>query len=148
MKYPTRTDPLPPEEDGVFEYIWLPSRESGVYYAWAKPVANEVQFRPESDHLKIELGNNVDFHVYKSIAKQELLYRIAFMGEKPKRFMLRPYGYCMFWSYGVESGPSSLVKYFYRDKYVSLHSWVDKRSYLAVLRQQHYVSNENSFWSR
>jgi len=140
---PTLTDPYLTRE-----YAWLPSREANTYYSWLMPIAEEVIFHSETDKLEIALGFGVLFHVYYGPLRQEMLYRILFTQEMPQRFMLKPSPYCLFWSYGTEGGASTKVKYHYRDRFLSLHEWCDKGSFLAVLRQHHYESNVNTIWTR
>ena len=143
---PLRTDPsLHRKEDS---YAWLLSKEPNVYYAWLQPVADEVTFHPSLAPLEIKLGFGVLFQVYYGPIRQEMLYRLSFTKDPPSRCMLKPSPYCLFWSFGNEGGASKSVKYHYRDRYLSLHEWTDKSSFLAVLRQHHYENNTNTIWTR
>lgn len=143
-KNPIASDPLPTDDEQLF--AWTKSREQNVYYAWTQLVTPEVQIAlPPTE---IPLGDGVMLRIFRGSAKQELLYRISFGATMPPRFLGRPHPFDLFWSYGTEGGPSKLVKRMYMDRNVSVHSWVDKKSYLAVLRQQHYALTNFSFWSR
>ena len=143
-KNPLKTDPVLTYK----EYAWLPSKQDNVYYAWLQPIASEVVFHPNFDPLLLHLGYGVNLYVFYGSIRQELLYRIHFTKGMPGRFILKPDPYCMFWSFGAEGGQSSIIKYHYRDRYLSLHEWCDKKSFLAVLRQQHYENNVNTIWTR
>ncbi len=143
FKNPLKTDPEVCQEI----YAWFPSKQKNVYYAWLSPVAEEVVFHQELDPLEIQLGHGAILHVYYGQIKQELLYRLIFK-EFPARFIIKPSPYCLFFSFGNEGGQSMSVKYHYRDRYLSLHEWTDKASYLAVLRQQHYENNISTIWTR
>jgi len=140
---PQNTDPCCYEN---FVSGWHESKQHGAYYCWAQPVSRGVEFHSKHPPLEIEL-EHVAFSLYYGVAKQELLYRIVFKKE-PLRRLIKPAPYCMFWSYGDVGGASRNVKYHYRDRYVTLSEWTDKKSFLAVLRQPHYASDLNSFWSR
>ena len=125
---------------------WHESKQPGAYYCWAQPVAREVSFHAKYPPVVIELGTT-SFFLYFGVNKQELLYRIVFHVE-PKRRLIKPSPYCMFWTYGDVGGASRSVEYHYRDRYMTLNEWVDKGSFLAVLRQPHYSNDLTSFWSR
>ena len=142
--YPLKTDPAL----AYSTYAWLPSMQSGVYYAWLQPVAEEVVFHPDLEPLEIDLGYGVLLHVYYSPIRQEMLYRLIFTKGFPERLLLKPPPYCLFWSYGKEGGQSRSIKYHYRDRFLSLHEWADKGSFIAVLRQQHYENTVNTIWTR
>ena len=131
------------------DYAWGVSLEPQTYYAWTQPIASEVQFHKTLQPVKIDLRNGVEFWVYYGSTKQELLYRIKFTDVMPSRIRVFPAPFCLFWSYGTEGGPSKDVMYHYKDKFLTLTEWVDKNSFLAVLRQQLYLHQENTtFWSR
>jgi hypothetical protein len=144
-------DPLNPMQTDAFHdsaeysYAWFPSREFGAYYAWVQCVTPDIQFRTPPAEILLE---NARLSIYRGASKLETLYRLVFESS-PKRFLNRPQGhpFDLFWSYGTEGGTSKIVDYPYRDRYISVTCWVDKRSYLAVLRQQHYALSF-SFWSR
>jgi len=112
------------------------------------PIADEVSFHPNLDPLEIQLGFGAILHVYYGPIRQEMLYRLLFTQGFPARIILKPSPYCLFWSFGNVGGQSKVIKYHYRDRYLSLHEWVDKGSYLAVLRQQHYENNISTIWTR
>ena len=132
---PVASDPLPVDEDRFF--AWSKSLETNVYYAWAQRVTPDVQIvLPPAEVL---IGEGVRMSIYRGSARQELLYRISFGNEMPNRFMMRNHPFDLFWSYGDSGGVSRKVKWIFRDRNVSIHEWVDKRSYLAVLRQQHLL---------
>lgn len=143
-------NPLKTDRPSMFksEYAWLPSKQPNVYYSWLQPIAEGVTFHPNLDPLEIDLGFGTILHIYYGQIRQELLYRILFTKNFPKRFILKPSPYCMFWSFGDENGQSKCIKYHYRDRYLSVHEWTDKGSFLAVLRQQHYENNINTIWTR
>lgn len=143
LKYPQNTDPCCYED---FVSGWHKSKQHGAYYYWSQPVSHDVEFHTKHPPLEIEL-ENVTFSLYYGVTKQELLYRLVFK-RKPLRMLIKPAPYCMFWSYGDVGGASKNIKYHYRDRYVALNEWTDKKSFLAVLRQPHYASDLNSFWSR
>lgn len=142
-KFPQDTDPCCYDN---FVFGWHKSKQAGAYYCWAQPVSVGVEFHPKHPPLEIEL-EHVTFSLYYGVVKQELLYRIVFKQE-PIRMLIKPAPYCMFWSYGEVGGASRNVRYHYRDRYVTINEWTDKKSCLAVLRQPHYASDLNSFWSR
>lgn len=144
FKNPLKTDPSLYQQS----YAWLPSKEPNVYYAWLQPIADEVAFHPDLDPLGIKLGYGVILHIYYSPIRQEMLYRLSFTKGLPQRLILKPSPYCLFWSFGNEGGASKSIKYHYRDRFLSLHEWADKSSFLAVLRQQHYENNVNNIWTR
>lgn len=144
FKNPLETDPSVCQAS----YAWLPSLEPNVYYAWLQPIADEVVFHHNLEPLEINLGYGVLLHVYYGPIRQEMLYRLLFTQELPSRIIVKPSPYCLFWSYGNEGGQSRNVKYHYRDRYLSLHEWTDKSSFLAVLRQEHYEKNLNTIWTR
>jgi hypothetical protein len=146
IKNPLKTDPsLYKKQES---YAWLLSKEPNVYYAWLGPIASEVSFHPNLDPLEIKLGSGVLLHVYYGPIRQEMLYRLIFTEGFPSRCILKPPPYCLFWSFGNTGGASKSVKYHYRDRFLSLHEWTDKSSFLAVLRQQHYENNVNNIWTR
>jgi hypothetical protein len=147
-KHPLRTDPALVAKTEVGGYAWLLSKQPSVYYAWLQPVAEEVEFHPNLEPLEIILGFGVILHVYYGPIKQEMLYRLIFTDGFPSRLLLKPDPYCLFWSFGNEGGQSRNIKYHYRDRYLSLHEWTDKGSFLAVLRQQHYENNLTTIWTR
>jgi hypothetical protein len=142
--YPLKTDPA--LAHGA--YAWLPSKEANVYYSWLQPVAEEVVLHPDLEPLAIDLGYGTVLHVYFSPIRQEILYRLLFTKGMPERLILKPSPYCLFWSFGKEGGQSNAIKYHYRDRFLSLHEWADKGSYLAVLRQQHYDNSTSTIWTR
>lgn len=129
-------------------YAWLPSSEENVYYSWLQPVSDDVTFHQSLAPYSIELGFGVILKVYYGFLRQELLYRLLFTQGIPPHFLLKPSPYCMFWSFGSKGGSSKSIKYHYRARYLSLHEWTDKKSFLAVLRQQHYENNINTIWTR
>lgn len=129
-------------------YSWLPSKEANAYYAWIQPVSDSVGFHQTLPPFDIDLGFGVILRVYYGVLRQELLYRLLFTQGIPTRFILKPSPYCLFWSFGSEGGQSKSIKYHYRDRFLSLHEWTDKSSFLAVLRQQHYENNLNTIWTR
>lgn len=143
-KNPLATDPAL----RVGSYAWGLSKEPDVYYAWLQPIADTVAFHPNLDPMEIPLGFGVLLHVYYGPVRQEMLYRLLFTKGLPQRLILKPAPYCFFWSFGDVGGQSFNVKYHYRDRYLSLHEWTDKNSFLAVLRQQHYENNVNTIWTR
>jgi hypothetical protein len=144
---PTATDPSQSELHGT-DYAWGMSSQPNTYYAWVQPIASEVVFHPNLEPLEVPLGFGVILYVYYGPIRQEMLYRIRFKDEGPARLALKPSPYCMFWSFGTEGGASTSIKYHYRDRYVTIHEWTDKKSFLAVLRQQHYEKHVNTIWSR
>ncbi len=143
-KQPLLTDPAVMRD----VYAWCPSKEPHSYYAWLQPTANAVEFHPDLEPMEIDLGFGVILHIYYGPIRQEMLYRILFTEGLPERLILKPAPYCLFWSFGTENGQSVRMKYHYRDRYLSLHEWVDKSSFLAVLRQQHYDNNVSTIWTR
>lgn len=143
-KRPLVTDPAVVQNT----YAWCVSKQPNVYYAWLQPTANDVEFHPNLEPLEIDLGFGVLLHIYYGPIRQEMLYRILFTKGLPNRIILKPEPYCLFWSFGTENGQSLRIKYHYRDRYLTLHEWVDKSSFLAVLRQQHYINNVNTIWTR
>lgn len=144
-KQPLKTDPALARGG---EYAWLKSKEPNAYYAWLQPIADEVVFHQNLDPLEADLGFGVILHVYYGPIRQEMLYRLLFTQGLPKRLILKPSPYCLFWSFGEEGGQSKSIKYHFRDRFLSLHEWTDKGSFLAVLRQQHYENNINTIWTR
>lgn len=146
-KNPTVTDPAQSQQIGD-DYAWCSSLQSNTLYAWIQPVSSEVAFHPNLEPLEVSLGFGAMFYIYYGPLRQELLYRLRFTEEVPKRLILKPSPYCLFWSFGAEGGSSKRVKYHYRDRYVTVHEWTDKGSFLAVLRQQHYEKNVSTIWSR
>jgi len=130
------------------DFAWGVSNEDQTYYAWIQPIASEVVFHENLEPLEISLGFGAFLYIYYGPIRQELLYRIRFTEEMPSRLILKPSPYCLFWSFGDEGGSSTNVKYHYRDRYLTLHEWTDKKSFLAVLRQQHYQNHVNTIWSR
>jgi hypothetical protein len=143
-----RDDPLKTDPVLAGPHAWLPSRQPGAYYSWAQPVAYDVELHPTASPVETELGHGAFLQVYYGALKQELLYRVSFRLGLPPRFLLKPEPYCMFWSFGTEGGQSKSVRYHYRDRFLSLHEWTDKGSYLAVLRQHHYASSVSTIWTR
>lgn len=141
---PLKTDPAV----CAGSYAWSLSKQPNVYYAWLQPIAEEVVFHPNLEALEINLGYGVLLHVYYGPIRQEMLYRLLFTEGKPERLILKPSPYCLFWSFGKVGGQSRHIKYHYRDRYLSLHEWADKGSFLAVLRQQHYENSVATIWSR
>lgn len=139
IKDPTKTDIFPYEKEDTYYQHWLPSKEKGSHYVWVQRVSENVELK-ESE--KIVLGHGVTFYVYKGISKQEILYRVCFGGKKPTRFLCEPFPYIVFWSFGKKGGASENVKYLFKDKYVSVHKWVDKNSFCAIIRQRN--TNKNS----
>ena len=147
-RYPTLTDPSL-EEMWPESYAWGVSKEHNTYYAWTQPIAAEVKFHPTISPLCIHLGNGAQFWAYYGVMRQELLYRIKFTDGMPKRIRVFPEPFCLFWSFGTDGGGSEVLKYHHKDKFLTLHEWVDKKSFLAVLRQHLYTHPENTtFWSR
>ena len=131
-----------------FDYAWKPSRQPHTYYAWLQPVVEGVGFNENLEPLSIDLGHGASLYVYYGMARQELLFRLVFSRGLPPRLILKPAPYSLFWSWGTEGGQSKEIKYHYRDRYLSLHEWTDKDSFLAVLRQQHYDNNTATIWTR
>ncbi len=127
-------------------YTWSKSKEANVYYSWQQVYTPEVSFHQDSP-LVIDLGYGSKAYIYHNVLRHELLYRIAFT-DMPKRLILKPAPYCMFWSFGDCGDASLRIKYHYRDRYLSLHEWVDKKSFLAVLRQHHYDNKTTTIWTR
>ena len=146
-KNPLKTDPNRADLHAK-DYAWLLSKEPDVYYAWLQPVVDEVTFHPNIDPKEINLGFGAFLNVYYGTLRQELLYRIRFTQGLPSRLIIKPSPYALFWSFGSEGGQSKRIKYHYRDRYLSIHEWSDKNSFLAVLRQQHYENNVNTIWTR
>jgi len=138
---PLMTDPGQPEG-----YAWSPSVEPGVYYSWTQQVSDAVQFHATQAPTTVDLGRGIVLTVYRGPVKQELLYRIRFP-VVPSRLLARP-PYCLFWSHGTDGGASASIKWHYRDRFLSIHEWTDRDSFLAVLRQHHYKPNDALFWSR
>jgi len=128
------------------ELKWSPSLEPQVYYFWARAVPIDVSF--ESNQLSIvdcEYGNTLE--VYSLPSKVETLYRLRLV-KPPNRFLLRPFDHAVYWTYGTEGGPSKMIKYLYKDKNLSINKWVDKESFLSVVRTNHFASYDLAFWSR
>jgi len=144
FKNPLKTDPALCSGS----YAWLESKQPNVYYAWLQPIADEVVFHQNLEPLEIKLGFGVLLHVYFGPIRQEMLYRLLYTKGLPPRLLLKPSPYCLFWSYGNLGGQSRTIKYHYRDRYLSLHEWSDKSSFLAVLRQQHYENVNTTIWTR
>lgn len=132
------------------EQQWFLSKDAKSYYFWVQQVSPDVELHPTFDIDCVDLTHDVELTVYRGLAKQEILYRLTFKGENPLRFMMRPTKepHSIFWTYGKEGGPSKLIKPLFRDKYISAHTWLDKDSFLAVIRTNHYSQNDCSFWSR
>lgn len=145
-KNPTATDPSQSHLYGN-NYAWGLSYQPNTYYAWIQPIASEVIFHPNLDPLEIPLGFGATLYIYYGPIRQEMLYRIRFAEDSPLRTLLKP-TYCMFWSFGQAGGSSKNVMYHYRDRYITVHEWVDKSSFLAVLRQHHYENHVSTIWSR
>jgi len=144
---PLETDPALYDEG--FDYAWRRSLEDrDAYYAWLQPVVEGVGFHDSLESLQVEMGHGVVLYVYYGAVRQEILYRLLFTQGFPSRLILKPAPYTLFWSYGSEGGQSMEIKYHYRDRYLSIHEWTDKDSFLAVLRQQHYDNNVSTIWSR
>ena len=140
-KQPLLTDPGQPEG-----YAWSPSSEPHVYYSRTQQVSDELQYHSTQPPTVVDLGHGTALTVYRGPFKQELLYRLRFP-RRPPRLLARP-PYCLFWSHGAEGGPSVSVRWHYKDRFLSIHQWVDRDSFLAVLRQHHYKPNDALFWSR
>lgn len=143
---PTLTDP---SLDYIYpnDYAWGVSREENTYYSWIQKITPETCL--SSAPLEIDLGCDVKFQVYQNTSGIEFLYRLRFLAGMPKRIRVFPEPYCLFWSYGDNGKESGVVKYHYKDRFLTIHEWVDRKSYLAVLRQQIYLHQESSnFWSR
>lgn len=128
--------------------MWLNSREPLSYYFWAQQVSPEVEFHGELAVEEISL-DSAKFYIYRGLSKQELLYRLKFR-RQPVRFTARPVKdpHVLFWTYGTEGGASKEVAYLYRDKNISLHHWVDKRSFLAAIRNSYDQASlgDGTFW--
>ena len=142
MKNPLLTDP---EHGNQEDYVWGQSNEVGTYYSWVQYISPAVQLAGKP--IIMEIANGVELQMFKGPIRQEMLYRIRFKGQKPLRLAQKP-PYCLFFSFGTEGGPSNTVKYWYRDKFMTLLEWPDKKSFLAILRQQNYLKDEHRFWSR
>lgn len=146
-------DPLNPCEACPYvegkEMVWTLSREDNTYYFWVQQVSAEVQLHPLISPEEVEIGSGVKLFVHKGLSKNELLYRLSFK-KLPERFVAKPghSPHAIFWTFGKEGGPSLKVTPLYRDKNISVHSWVDKKSYLAVIRTEHFNHSDFSFWSR
>jgi len=134
IKNPILTDPFLERED-FFQY-WNKSKENNTYYVWVQRVTKEIEFSSDIEPTIIDLEQGVKLYIYKGTNKQEILYRIKFSKKKLSRFLLDPFPYVMFWSYGKVGGTSTHIKYLFRDKNISIHKWVDKDSYLAIIRQK------------
>lgn len=146
LQDPFSTDPVLSTQPK--EYIWGKSLEENVYYAWVQTIASEVSFHATLEPLCKQLRNGVELWCYYGLLRQELLYRIKFK-DPPTRLVIFPSPYCLFWSYGDSGGSSESVIYHYKDKFVTLHEWEDKNSFLAILRQYLYAHPESTtFWSR
>jgi len=137
---PTQTHPFSEE------HAWCKADDLE-YYFWTQAVVPEVQLHKQLEPVVKELGNGSVLTVFKGLSKQEILYTLKFK-IPPKRFVIQPYPHTMFWSYGVTGGASTMVKYLYRDRNLSIHAWLDKNSFLADLRNVHYNVADYTFWSR
>jgi hypothetical protein len=120
---------------------------AGQFYFWAQQVSTEVQLLDTP--VEVHLGPQATLSIYKSLGDAELLYQIT-MGRSPERSLARPQDgpVYLYWTYGTQGGPSSKIKYLFRDKLLSVHSWVDKKAALAVIRSDSFASKDFSFWSR
>lgn len=141
---PLATDPY--KEMGGPHFQWCLSSANATgdaYYAWTQPVTEEVTVKLSDVH---EIGSGGFLNIYKGPTGQPFIYRITF--PKPvTRARIFPH-FCFFWSFGVHGGPSGRIKYHYRDRFVCIHEWVDKHSFLAILRQQVYLyEDRTNFWS-
>lgn len=142
LKNPLLTDP---EHGNQEDYLWGQSNEPGTYYSWVQYISPAVQLSGKPSI--VEISNGIELQMFKGPNRQEMLYRVKFKGPKPTRVALKP-AYCLFLSFGHEGGSSSQVKYWYKDKFMTILEWPDKKSYLAILRQQNYLKDEHRFWSR
>ena len=129
------------------ELKWSPSKEPQVYYFWACPVPIDMSFDPALPPASVdcEYGNTLE--VFSTPAKVEVLYRLRLV-KPPNRFLCRPFDHALFWTYGEEGGPSKVIKYIYKDKNLSINKWVDKNSFLSVVRTNHFANYDLAFWSR
>jgi hypothetical protein len=126
---------------------WRPSAEANVYYFWAHNIPVDMTLEGTSEvRVDCEHDNHLSIYVTSS-TKVELLYRMHF-AKKPTRFLCRPFDHALFWSYGKTGGPSKVIKYLFKDKNLSINKWVDKDSYLSVLRTNHFAAYDQAFWSR
>ena len=148
VRNPLATDPTL-EDLYPNDYAWGESKEPNAFYFWSQKVAKGagVSFYRPHDPRVISLGHHVYLTIYRGMLKQELLYRIKFDRGLPSHLAFKPEPYCIFWSYGKDSGPSTRIKYHYRDRNLTIMEWADKKSFLAILRQQHYL-HEPTFWRR
>lgn len=148
IRNPLATDPTLTE---IYpnDYAWGKSKEPDCFYYWSQPVAKTggVSFYRPHDPKVISLGSDVFLTIYRGTLKQELLYRLKFAKGLPEHWSIKPQPYCIFWSFTAEGGPSTRIKYHYRDRNITLLEWSDKKSFLAILRQQHYL-HEPTFWRR
>ena len=148
LQNPLATDPSL-QEQYPKDYVWGKSLEPGSYYIWVQPVAKDVELQSRYRTV-IPLGHEVELQIYLGPIRQEFLYRIKFGNVKPTRMLRQnPLMHTLFWTFGNESGPSSRVRKLYQDRYLFIQEWIDKKSFLAILRQQHYVNTDFiNFWSR
>lgn len=144
-KNPLNSDPYLANEYAN-DYVWCRSEQENVYYSWVHPIADDVSLNIQP--LEVQLGYGALLYIFFGPLKQEFLYRLVFNNGMPERLLLKPSPYCLFWSFGTQGGASKSIKYHYRDRFLSAHEWTDKASFLAVLRQQHYIQDTNTFWSR
>lgn len=140
MDHPQKTDPY----TDVLK--WRPSAEPNVHYFWACPVPLDMGLSDMVEQV-IDCDHGNQLKVYSTATKVEVLYRL-YIVEKPLRFMCRPFDHAVFWSYGKQGGPSKIIKYLYKDKKLTVAKWVDKDSYLSVIRTNHFANYDQSFWSR
>lgn len=148
VRNPLATDPTL-EDVYPNDYAWGVSKEPDCFYFWSQPVAKDagVSFYRPHDPKTIRLCKDVYLIIYRGTLKQELLYRLKFEKGLPEHWSFKPEPYCIFWTFGKEGGSSSSIKYHYRDRNLTIMEWTDKRSFLAILRQQHYL-HEPTFWRR
>jgi len=145
---PLRSDPSLDSEYPE-DFAWGKSAEGDTYYAWAHSVSAEIELSADRC-IEYPLGHGATLQFYPGPNSQEMLYRLQFKEGLPNRILYRkPLAHTVFWSFGVDSGPSCRIKKHYQDRYLTIIEWVDKASFLAVLRQQHYINTEfSNFWSR
>jgi hypothetical protein len=126
---------------------WTPSSEPQVHYFWSQAVPIDISFDPKQSPAVIdcEYGNTLE--VYSLPSKIEILYRLRLV-KPPNRFLRRPFDHAIYWTYGTEGGPSKVIKYLYKDKNLSINKWVDKDSFLSVVRTNHFANYDLAFWSR
>jgi hypothetical protein len=127
------------------ELKWSPSKDGDVYYFWSQAVPVDVSFTTDPVVVDCEHGNTLE--VFSTPQNIELLYRLK-ISKKPNRFMCKPFDHAIFYTYGNDGGPSKIIKYIYKDKHLSMNKWVDKESYLSVIKTNHFADYESAFWSR